>query len=104
VTLILLGLATISAAQGLHALEPAAPEHLDHVHGVIAAIRGEDVFAVRVPGRSGVIWFRVAGGAHISFAHLERHLHEQAGTDVFYVDQRGQGDQPRDPLLAWLAD
>jgi hypothetical protein len=103
-TLTLLGLATICAVQGLHALEPEAPEHLDHVHGVITAIRSGNVFAIQVPGHSGVIWFRIARGAHISLAHLKRHLHEQAGTDVFYVDQPSQGDRPHDPLVAWLAD
>ena len=103
-TLILLGLATMGAVQGLHALEPAAPERLDHVHGVITAIRGGDVFAVRVPGHAGVIWFRIARGAHISLAHLERHLHEQASTDVYYEDQPDQRGRPHEPLLAWLAD
>jgi hypothetical protein len=97
-TLALLGLTTVCALQGLRALEPGAPDHLDHVHGVITAMRGGGVFAVRVSGRPGVVWFRIARGAHISLAHLERHLHEQAATDVYYVDQ------PREPLLAWLAD
>lgn len=97
-TLTLLGLTTFGALQGLRALEPVAPEHLDHVHGVITTIRGGGVFAVRAPGHAGVVWFRVARGAHISLAHLERHLHERAATDVYYQDQ------PHEPLLAWLAD
>jgi hypothetical protein len=97
-TLTLLGLVTLGALQGLRALEPVAPEHLEHVHGVITAIRGGGVFAVRAPGHVGVIWFRVARGAPISLAHLDRHLHEQAGTDVYYEEQ------PHEPLLAWLAD
>jgi len=97
-TLTLLGLTTLGALQGLRALEPAAPERLDHVHGVITAMRGGGVFAVRVAGHPGVVWFRIARGAHISLAHLERHLHEQAGTDVYYEDQ------PNEPMLAWLAD
>ncbi|HEU0026495.1 MAG TPA: hypothetical protein VFQ25_05205 [Ktedonobacterales bacterium] len=94
----------MGALQGLRALEPAAPEHLDHVHGVITAMRGRDVFAVRVSGRPGVIWFRVVRGAHISLAHLERHLHEQASTDVYYEDQPDQRGRLHEPLPAWLAD
>lgn len=97
-TLALLGMTTLGALQGLRALEPIAPGHLEHIHGVITAIHGGGIFAVRTPGRAGVIWFRVARGAHISLTHLERHLHEQAGTDVYYQDQ------PHEPLLAWVAD
>ena len=97
-TLALVGLVTLCAVQGLRALEPGAPAHLDHVQGTITAVHGGDVFAVRAPGRSRVIWFRVAHGAHISLAHLRRHLHERATTDVYYQDQ------PHEPLLAWIAD
>lgn len=96
--LALLSVTTFGAVQGLHALKPGAPEHLEHVHGSIVAIRAGQVFAVRVPGHAGILWFGVAHGAHISLAHLRRHLHEQAPTDVFYQEQR-QGQ-----LLAWIAD
>ncbi len=98
IVLVLVGLATLVALQGLHALEPAAPAHLEHAHGVIAAFRGSDVFAMRIPGHDNVIWFRIAHGSHLSIAHLRRHLNEQAPTDVYYQDQR-QGLP-----LVWLAD
>lgn len=97
VILVLLGVATLGALQGLRALEPSAPTHLEHVHGVITEMRGADDFAMRIPGHAGLEWFRVAPGAHISMAHLERHMHEQAPTDVYYQEQHGS-------LLAWLAD
>lgn len=98
VVLALLGIATLCALQGLRALEPSAPARLEHVHGIITAMRGEDDFAVHVPGHVGVEWFRIAPGAHISLAHLQRHMHEQAPTDVYYQSER------HGLLLAWIAD
>jgi hypothetical protein len=98
IVLVLVGIVTLGALQGLRALEPDAPTHLDHVHGVIVAIQGNDTFAVREPTHARPIWFRIARGAHISFAHLRRHFDEQAPTDVFYQNQR------HGPPLAWLAD
>lgn len=97
-TLVLLGLVTLCALQGLRALEPGAPEGMEHVKGVITAMRGSDTFAARIPGHAGVVWFHIAHDAHISLAHLRRHMHEQAPTDIYYEAQR-QG-----ALLAWLAD
>jgi hypothetical protein len=96
--LVILGATTLGTLQALHALEPAMPAHLERVHGIIVAIRAGEIFAVRVPGRTQLLWFRAAPDAPISMAHLWRHLHERAGTDIFYLDQ-GQG-----PLLAWIAD
>lgn len=98
IVLALLGMGTLCALQGLRMLEPDAPPRLEHVHGVIVAMRGDDEFAVRAPGHTGTIWFRVAHGAPISLAHVQRHLQEHAPTDVYYQDQ--QGDMP----LAWIAD
>lgn len=98
VVLALIGVTTFCALQGLRALEPSAPSRLEHAHGVITAIRGSDLFGMRIAGRAGIAWFHVAPGAHISLAHLRRHLHERASTDVYYQDgQHG-------PLLAWVAD
>jgi hypothetical protein len=98
IVIIMVGLATLCALQGLHALEPAAPAHLEHVHGVITAFRGSDDFAMRVPGHASVVWFHIAHGSHLSLAHLRRHLGEQAPTDVFYQEQQ------RGLPLVWLAD
>lgn len=98
VVLALVGMGTLCALQGLRALEPQTPERLEHVHGIVVAMRAGDQFAVRAPGHVGIIWFRIASGARISLAHLERHLQEHASTDVYYLDQ-GQ-DMP----LAWVAD
>ncbi len=103
VTLALIGLTTLGALQGLRALEPVASESLEHVHGVIIAMRGESTFAVQVSGRSdAVIWFRIAPGSSISLAHLERHLHERAATDVYYLEQ--PSGQRHELPLAWIAD
>ncbi|HEX8995726.1 MAG TPA: hypothetical protein VF812_06825 [Ktedonobacterales bacterium] len=96
--LALVSVATLGAVQGLHALEPGMPPHMEHMHGVITAIRGGDVFAVRAPGHAGVEWLRIARGAHISLAHLQRHMREHAPTDIYYQEQQ-QG-----PPLAWIAD
>lgn len=98
IVLALVGLLTLGALLGLRALEPSAPSHLDHAHGVIVAVKGADMFAVREAGHSSPVWFRIARGAPISLAHLRRHLAEHAPTDVFYQDQR-QGAP-----LAWVAD
>lgn len=98
VVLALIGVTTLGALQGLGALEPSVPGRLEHAHGVIVSIKGNDTFAVRESGHASPVWFRIARGAPISLAHLRRHLAEHAPTDVFYQDQR-QG-----ALLAWLAD
>lgn len=96
--LALVGMGTLCALQGLRALDPGVPSRLEHVHGIIVAMRAGDRFAMRVPGHTGNVWFRVANGAHISLAHVLRHLQEHAPTDVYYQDQQ-QG-----PPLAWIAD
>lgn len=83
----LVGGMTVGAALGLHALA-AAPASIQHAHGVIVALRGNDEFALAESGRRGVEWFRVAPGAHISIAHLVRHLRERAPTDVTYQSAR----------------
>jgi len=53
---------------------------------------------VRVPGHAKMVWFRIAQGAPISLAHIQRHMQEHAPTDVFYLDQ------PQGLPLAWVAD
>jgi hypothetical protein len=88
VTVLLVGGATTGAA-----LVP-----LRHVQGLIVAVQGSDEFALSVSGRSGVEWFHLAPGAHISMAHLRRHERERASTDVTY-ETAGRG-MP----LAWTAD
>jgi len=96
-TLIVVG--TLIALQGLRALEPSAPGELDHLHGIIVATRAGEAFAVEVPGHAKPIWFRVARGAPVSFAHILRHLQEHAPTDIYYLQARHDG-MP----LAWIAD
>lgn len=98
VTLALLSLATLGALQGLRLLEPSEPQRLEDARGVVVAMRGEDTFALRIPGHAGLEWFRVARGAHISLAHLQRHMHERAATVVFYQEE------PHGMPLAWVAD
>jgi len=95
----LIGTTTIAAVAALHTLGSSTSLQLHHAHGVITAIQGNDEFALEVPGRPDVEWFRVAPGAHISMAHLWRHLHERAATDVLYQVAAGPG-MP----LAWTAD
>lgn len=96
-TLALLGLVTLGALQGLRALETSAPEHMEHMKGIVTAIRGGDDFAARIPGHAGLVWFHIARGGRISLAHLQRHMREQAPTDIYYEAQHGA-------LLAWIAD
>lgn len=98
VVLVVLGTATLGALQGLHVLEPDMPVPMAHIHGIIVAVKAGEVFAVRVPGHAGVLWFHAAPDAPLSFAHLLRHLHEHASTDIYYEGQR-QGLP-----LAWIAD
>jgi|GEM_PF-993653 hypothetical protein len=87
VALALIGIWVAGGLLGLRALKPAVPAHLMHVHGVIVAVRADGTFALQVAGRQRVLWFRPAPGAPISLAHLRRHLHEHAATDVFYQAQ-----------------
>lgn len=94
----LLGVLTLGVLQGMRTLGQQSQARMEHVHAFVVAIRAGDVFAVRVPGRTGVLWFRAARGGHISFAHLWRHLHEHAPTDIVYEQQ------PNQPLVAWEAD
>jgi hypothetical protein len=98
VVLVLVGVGTLGALQGLQALEPEIPSHLDHIHGTVVAMRAGDRFAVRVQDHTRMVWFRIAQGAPISLAHIQRHLQEHAPTDVYYQDQ-GKGLP-----LAWVAD
>ena len=97
VTLALVASVTAAVVWGLPALQLPAPAHLLHAHGLIVAVRGEE-FAVRVPGHANVLWFRVGTSGHISMAHLRRHMHERAPTDVTY-----QVEGPSN-LIAWTAD
>ncbi len=102
VTLALIGAGTLAAIRGVGMLEQSVPTHLDHMHGGIVAMSAGGLFAVEEPGQSSghgkLIWFRVARGAHISLAHVERHLHERAPTDIYY-ETAAPG-----VLLAWVAD
>jgi hypothetical protein len=98
VVIVLVGAATLTALQGTRALEAPTPAHLSYIHGLIVAIRPGNEFGVRVAGHSAVMWFQVARGARVSLAHLQRHLHEGAPTDVYYQNQQ------RGLPLAWVAD
>lgn len=98
VTLALIGFATLGALQGLRALEPGAPQHMEHMHGIITTMRGTDDFAVRETGHSENVWFHIARGAHVSCAHMLRHLREHAPTDIYYLEQQNG------PPLAWIVD
>ena len=99
VSLALVGAGTLGGMFGLQALQPVIPAHLGHVHGVIVAVEPNGMFAVSVPGHKNRIWFKPAPGSSISLAHLLRHLHEHAPTDVYYQLIQQQG-----VLLAWDAD
>ena len=98
VALALIGVGTLVALQGLRALEPSVPSHLEHLHGVIVAVHAGDLFAVAAPGHTKPVWFCIAHGAHVSFAHVLRHLREHAPTDIYYRTQ------DHGLLLAWIAD
>lgn len=102
ITLALIGAVTLAAVRGVEMLEPSIPTHLDHMHGEIVAMSAGGLFAVEEPGQASghgkLIWFRVARGAHISLAHIQRHLHEHAPTDIYY-ETAAPG-----VLLAWVAD
>ena len=97
VSLALVCAGTSGVILGLRALEPGVPAHLAHVQGYVVDIRPNGLFALQVPGHTGLLWFEPAPGASISSAHLERHLQEHAPTDVYYEIQQGV-------LLAWEAD
>ena len=101
VTLALVAAGTWGSLQGVRLLQPAppgTPRGLEAAHGLIVAIRRDESFAVRVAGRSALLWLRPARGASISLAHLWRHLREHAPTDVIY--QVVRGGVP----IAWSAD
>ncbi|PWT72804.1 MAG: hypothetical protein C5B60_09055 [Chloroflexi bacterium] len=98
VALVVTGVGTLAALQGLRALEPSAPSHLYHLHGIVVATGKGELFAVEESGTTKLIWFQVAKGAPISFAHVLRHLHSRAPTDVYYLPEKN--GLP----LAWIAD
>lgn len=94
----LIGLSTAGSVLGLRALPSAQPSNYQHAHGLVVAIRGEREFALEVPGHAGMEWFEIAPGTRISMAHLWRHLHERAPTDItFEVEGTGM-------LMAQSAD
>jgi len=97
-TIVVVGGVTAGAVGGLQAATSAASVGRRHIQGVVVAIQGNDAFALAEPGRAGREWFRVGPGAHISLAHLRRHLHEHAETDVTYTVSASGA------LLAWTAD
>ena len=99
VSLALVAAGTLGSIFGLRALQPDVPAHLGHVHGLIVAVEANGMFAVSLPGRKNRIWFKPAPGSSISLAHLLRHLHEHAPTDIYYQLIQQQG-----VLLAWVAD
>lgn len=100
ISLALIVVLTLGGIQALKALEPQAPAGLAHVYGVIIAVHADSVFGLRVQGQPATTrWFRPAPGAPISIQHLLRHLHERAGTDVYYQARAQQG-----VWLAWEAD
>ena len=99
VVLALVATGTLVAFQGIRVFEPSVPAGLEHLHGIVVATRAGEVFAVKVPGNANPVWFRVARGAPISFAHLRRHLQEHAPTDIYYLQAQGGGMR-----LAWIAD
>jgi hypothetical protein len=94
----LIGTVTVEALLGLALGGQSLPANVDHVHGLIVAVRPTGVFALRVEGHAEVLWFQSAAGARISLAHLWRHLRERAGTDVVYQSLRPG------ILVAWSAD
>lgn len=105
VTLTLVAGGTWGSAQGLRLLDAAvlAEPHgqtiyMRHAHGLVVAIRHDDSFAVRLPGRRDLLWLRLAPGASVSMDHLWRHLREHAPTDIVY----SLSDQGLP--LAWMAD
>lgn len=87
-------------AAGIAPLRPlsAAGSAAGQMHGVVVAVDNDGRFAMRVPGRGDRLWLRPASGAHLSLAHLRRHMHERASTDVRY--EVGAGNE----LLAEDAD
>jgi hypothetical protein len=97
---VLIAITTAGSLMGLRLLPPPAPAAASahHVHGLIVAIHDGHEFALEVPGQRGMEWFHIAPGAPISVAHLWRHLHERAPTDVTYqVENSGM-------LVAMSAD
>lgn len=98
VALALVSMGTLCALQGLQVIQTERPSHLEHVHGIVVATQAKDQFAVRVPGNTKPVWFRIAPGAHISLTHIQRHIREKAPTDIYYEHQ--QGGLP----LAWIVD
>jgi hypothetical protein len=94
----LVGAVTAEALVGLGLTQAATPQHCEHAHGVVVAMRATGQFALRVAGRPGLLWLQPAIGAPISLAHVWRHLREHAATDVIY------SEQPHGVLIAWSAD
>jgi hypothetical protein len=100
VLLALIGIVTFGGVLGLRTLEPALPANLSHVHGVVVAVENNGTFAVQTPEYNSPLWFRIVPGAPISLDHLRRHMHERAGTDVYYQ----KNTQQHKMFPAWEAD
>jgi ferredoxin-NADP reductase len=102
VALVLVGAATLAGIAGLGVLATPLPRPVSggylHAQGEVVALGKDDTFAMRLPGQTALVWLRPAPGAHISMAHLRRHLSEHAETDVVY--EKG----PKGELLAVSAD
>ena len=62
--------------------------HVEHAAGEIVALGpGKDFTLLTATGRR--LSFRCESGCRASLAHLQRHMSEQAHTDVYYIEGPG---------------
>ena len=83
----LFGLATWAGIGVVTLLRPSLGHvaHIQHVNGIIVSIGSDQSFTLHTAAGK-LLQFTCGSECHVSIPHLWRHLHEQAQTDIYYLE------------------
>jgi hypothetical protein len=102
--LLLIGSLSLVCVGGIALMGPTFKhgDNVEHVNGKIVSMGpGMDFVLQMATGRR--IFFQCSETCHASLGHMQRHMHEHAATDVYYVRQDCNG-RPCGLLLALNVD
>lgn len=88
-------LLTITSCTGIMLLQQIGPaaqvaaQHPEHIDGTIVSVTEERSFVLRTASGTD-LQFSCGTSCHASLWHIQRHVQEQAHTDVWYESQNHQ--------------